>query len=238
MPLQNHFDPKLPRWRQWEPLHGMWPATIAQRLRRFLPANYVAVPQVHAGSAIEVDVAAFEKSSPRRPQAPNGSLPAWQPEAPSLALETELLDLDDYAVHVYDASEFERLVATVELISPANKDRPDHRESFVAKCAALIQQGVSVAMVDVVTTRRGSLYAELLRLLRREDSALGEEPLYAAELRRVGQHDRPPRLEIWARKLELGATLPTLPLWLTEDLAVPLELEASYLDACDVLQMP
>ena len=32
--------------------------------------------------------------------------------------------------------------------------------------------------------------------------------------------------------------MPTLPLWLTDDFAVPLELEESYEAACDVLQIP
>src|SRR5947209_7298680 len=48
-----------------------------------------------------------------------------------------------YAVHVVDRQRGRRLVAAVEIVSPANKDRPDHRGAFVARCAALLQQGVS-----------------------------------------------------------------------------------------------
>ena len=37
--------------------------------------------------------------------------------------------------------------------------------------------------------------------------------------------------------LIVGQPLPTLPLWLTEDLMVPLDLEASYEAACRVLHI-
>ena len=38
--------------------------------------------------------------------------------------------------------------------------------------------------------------------------------------------------------LALGRPLPTLPLWLTEDFAVPLELEPSYEETCRILRIP
>jgi hypothetical protein len=40
------------------------------------------------------------------------------------------------------------------------------------------------------------------------------------------------RLRLWLASLKLGQPLPTLPLWLGPDLAVPLDLEASYQAAC------
>ena len=47
-----------------------------------------------------------------------------------------------------------------------------------------------------------------------------------------------PRLETWAHALALGQPLPTLPIWLADDLAVPLELEASYEETCQILRIP
>jgi hypothetical protein len=35
----------------------------------------------------------------------------------------------------------------------------------------------------------------------------------------------------------LGQSLPTLPLWLADDLSVPLELEASYEETCWILRI-
>jgi hypothetical protein len=37
--------------------------------------------------------------------------------------------------------------------------------------------------------------------------------------------------------LQLGRPLPTLPLWLAEKCAVPVELEASYEETCRVLRI-
>jgi hypothetical protein len=58
---------------------------------------------------------------------------------------------------------------------------------------------------------------------------LGDGPL----LMRIVMH-----LETWAHPLELGRALPTLPLWLAGNLAVPLELDASYEETCRVLRIP
>src|SRR4051812_25337281 len=71
----------------------------------------------------------------------------------SLVVETEVPDTDEYEIRVYDTKRGRCLVAAVEIVSPANKDRPEHRRIFVAKCAALLQQRVSVAIVDLVTVR-------------------------------------------------------------------------------------
>ena len=55
-------------------------------------------------------------------------------------IEEELADADEYEVRVYDVERGRRLVAAVEIVSPANKDRPESRAQFVAKCAALLRQ--------------------------------------------------------------------------------------------------
>ena len=134
MPLQDHFAPKLRMDKRWEPLLGFWPGMIVMRLRRFLPAGYMALPRIHRGRSIEIDVAAYEGLSPSAVSQTNGHGPsaAWAPEAPSLALETDFLDLDDFAVHLHEQHGDQRLVATVELVSPANKDRPSNRRDFAA----------------------------------------------------------------------------------------------------------
>jgi hypothetical protein len=46
-----------------------------------------------------------------------------------------------------------------------------------------------------------------------------------------------PRFETWAYPLNVGERLPTLPLWLTPDLAISLDLEASYEATCRALRI-
>ncbi len=62
-------------------------------------------------------------------------------------------------------------------------------------------------------------------------------PIYAATCRARKVAERP-RLEFWAYPLAVGATLPTLPIWLQDDLNVPLDLEASYEETCRALRIP
>ena len=45
------------------------------------------------------------------------------------------------------------------------------------------------------------------------------------------------QLETWAYPLVIGQTLPILPIWLMEDLAVSFDLEASYEETCRVLRI-
>src|SRR5947208_2332686 len=188
MPLRDHFHPPLDNPTSWEGFHGGWPMMIVQTLARKLPPRYVASPRVHSGSLVEIDVATFEKDEPAlsSSDAGNGNgggvaTAVWAPARPTLSLETDLPELDGYEVRVYDSKRGRRLVAAVEIVSPANKDRPEHRHAFVAKCLALLQQQVCVAVVDLVTTRNFNLYGELLELIGRSDPSLGPEPpgLYA-----------------------------------------------------------
>ena len=161
----------------------------------------------------------------------------WRP-GERISSETDLSEQYEYEVLIYDISSERRLVAAVEFVSPANKDRPDHRRAFVAKCAALLQQPISVAIVDVVTNRQFNLYADLLELIDRSDPALGTEPpaTYAVSFR-SRKTKKQILMDTWRHELILGQPLPILPIWLSEDRAIPLELEASYEETCRVLRI-
>jgi hypothetical protein len=245
MPLRDHFRPPLDDQRSWEELHGQWPAMIVLDLSRKLPPRYIAGPRVHLGAYFEIDVASYEKDNGLPIAAGGGgedggvATAIWAPPQPTLTVTTDLPEQDEYEVRVYDTKRHRRLVAAVEIVSPANKDRPEHRRAFVAKCAALLREHVSVAIVDLVTTRQFNLYDELLEFIGQADPSLAPEPppLYAAACRwRRGTGSG--CLETWAHALAVGQALPTLPLWLADNLAVPLELEASYEETCRILRIP
>jgi hypothetical protein len=148
-------------------------------------------------------------------------------------VETAVPDFYEYEVRIYDDKRRQHLVAAIELVGPANKDRPEHRNFFVAKCAGLLQKSVAVSIVDLVTVRHFNLYAELLAFIGHGDPTLGTEPpnIYAASCRWVEKGKRN-LLQAWSHTLAIGQPLPTLPLWLSDDLAVPLDLEQSYEQAC------
>ncbi len=155
-----------------------------------------------------------------------------------LTLETDSSDVSEYEVLIYDVQQEKRLVAAVEIISPANKDRPVHRNNFVSKCAALLKQGVCVVLVDIVTIRTNNLYLQLLDHFELTDPELSEndEGVYAACCR-TRRMEAKTVIDFWRKPLKLGTPLPTLPLWLTEKLSVRLDLEASYEDTCRLLRI-
>lgn len=230
MPLRDHFRPPLDKKTSWEGFHGSWPAAIVMALNRKLPPRYLAEPCIHLGVSMEIDVTASDEEMP----APSPS--GFDTGAGGVA--TDPPDQYAYEVRVFDTWRDRRLVAAVEIVSPGNKDRPESRRAFVTKCAALLQQRVSVVIVDLVTTRQFNLYGDLLESIGQADPALAPEPppLYAAACRWT-RRDEAWHFESWLHPLALGQPLPTLPLWLADNFAVPLELEASYEETCRIFRL-
>jgi Protein of unknown function (DUF4058) len=245
MPLRDHFRPPLDNMTSWESFHGGWPMMIVLALGRKLPRRYVAAPRAHSGAFIEIDIGTYEKDDLDSPSqgTDNGNggvaTAVWAPARPTLTIVTDLPEQDEYEVRVYDTKRGRRLVAAIEIVSPANKDRPEHRRAFVAKCAALLQNRVSVTIIDLVTTRNFNLYGELLDLIGQTDPALQPEPppLYAVACRSTEKDDAW-LLETWFHPLTLGQPLPTLPLWLADNFGVLLELEECYEETCSALRIP
>ena len=241
MPLRDHFRPPLSHQSSWEEVHGQWPAVIVQKLGKLLPPQYVAAPRVHLGSQAEIDIAAYDRGDygSDYPSSVGGLATAvWAPAKPTFEFETELADFDEYEVRIYDTQRGRHLVAAIELISPANKDRPESRRQFVAKCAELLRQHVSIVLVDLVTVRDFNLYTEMLEWIgeEREAPSANHQSTYA-----VSCCWRPRGLkrwlEAWNHPLTIGSPLPTLPLWLSDELAIPLDLEASYEQTCRDLRI-
>jgi hypothetical protein len=246
MPLRDHFRPPLDALLPWEGFHATWPVMIVARLRRLLPRRYLVLPRVHSGSSAEIDVATFRDeegtagaAAPGNGNAGGVATEVWAPPRPTLTFATELPAQDVTEVRVYDERSGRRLVAAVEIVSPANKDRAEHRQAFVSKCVGLLQELVSVVVVDVVTTRGTNLYGELLETLGQSDPTLGRDsPSPYAAACRATRRGKQWLMETWSYPLAVGRPLPGVPLWVADDLAVPLELEESYEESCALLGVP
>ncbi|MEZ6060659.1 MAG: DUF4058 family protein [Planctomycetaceae bacterium] len=245
MPLLDHFRPPLSQRGSWEGFHGMWPALIVQQLNDLLPHRYHAEPRVHLGTAFEIDVCTFEPNRRGGEVAEAGefgtvstSAAAWAPPEPTLAVEVDPTELYEYEVLILDDDRDRDLVAAVEIASPGNQDRPETRRAFVAKCAALLQKKVCVSIVDLVTTMHFNLYCELLDIFGQEDPAFNAKSpaTYAVTCRSRNLGERS-RFETWAYPMIVGQPLPVLPLWLSDQLAVSLDLESAYQETCRALRL-
>ncbi|MBI1918257.1 MAG: DUF4058 family protein [Planctomycetes bacterium] len=239
MPLYNHFVAPLRFTHPWSGFHGTWATMIARQLNQdILPPGFYAIPTVELGGPVEIGVAAVEDVSGPPPPRTQPAAEPWAPPAPAATLAVDFTGIDRVEVQVfYDEGE-PLLAAAIELVSPKNKDRPSQRRAFAVKCANYLQQAASVIIVDVVTVRRQSLHLELLQTLDVSNGAIWESPsgLYAVVYRTVRAEEQP-HLDIWPEALALGSPLPCVPLWLGVDIVVPLDLEKSYLAACESLRL-
>jgi hypothetical protein len=140
---------------------------------------------------------------------------------------------ETFEVRVFSTLAGLTLVAAIELVSPGNKDRPEERLAFAAKCASYLYQGVSLVVIDIVTNRRANLHNEIVKLVpaARPSEMTANAALYAVAYRPVLRQDRP-EIDIWPATFKVGDPLPTLPLRLTGDLFVPVEFETAYQEAC------
>ena len=244
MPLRDHFHVPWSDEYEWEGFHSAWANTIVRHLNGgLLPPGYRASPHVHLGPFVEADVATFSRHPPIERGGPSVGTPAngspevsWSPPQAAQTLEIELPAQDVFEVRIHDDQRGRRVVAAIELVSPGNKDRDDTRQAFVAKCAAYLQDQVNLVIVDVVTSRHANLHHELLTLVAPHLAAADELDLYCVAYRNRKQQKKW-HLDFWPFPLSLGAQLPTAPLWLAGDLSVPLDLEKSYEETCQVLRI-
>jgi hypothetical protein len=238
MPLLDPFHPPLHPNHHWESFHSNWATRLADALNdRWLPPEFLAEEYTHASTRLEIDVATFEQ-----PPAPSGSLPdgnstitltpaVWTLPAPPRTMPA--IFPDRFEVRVFATSGGLTLVAAIELVSPGNKDRPEERRAFAAKCAGYLSQGISLIVIDIVTNRRANLHNETMRLMGADPGLEfpDEVNLYAVAYRPVLRQDRP-EIDLWPVTCAVGAPLPLLPLRLTGDRFVPVDFEAGYQEAC------
>jgi hypothetical protein len=162
MPLLDHFHPPLQPHHHWESFHSNWATRLADALTERLPPDFQAEEHSHAGPNLEIDVATYEQTgeppaAPRNgPTAPAQTFPAWAPPAPAQTMPAVFPDA--FEVRVFSTLGGLTLVGAIELISPGNKDRPEERLAFATKCASYLHRGVSLIVIDIVTSRRANLH--------------------------------------------------------------------------------
>jgi Protein of unknown function (DUF4058) len=236
MPLLDHFHPPISNERNPQSVHTAWLGALLGYLNLGrLPPGYLAQAEISVGSRLEVDVAALERPGPSPAPLGNGgtatlTAPVWTRPVPALSLPILLADATE--VLVYKRGGSLTLVTAIELISESNKDRPEERQAFAAKCATFLHHGVGLVIIDIITNRRANLHDQIMR-------QLGQYPAFAfpsdTHLYTVSyeplRSDQGGQVDIWPQSLALGQALPTVPLPLRGHGCIPLELEPTYTEA-------
>src|SRR5262249_41638899 len=190
--------------------------------------------QVHAGAAVEIDVATYnEDEAAAKGGGGTATAPrtVWTPAAAPVLLPAVFPP--GCTVEILSTEGGRPLVAAIELVSPGNKDRGSKRRIFAAKCATYLSRGIGLIVVDVVTSRQGNLHNELIELLGL-DAGLrmpSGHDLYGVAYRPLLESGAG-RVEAWPTALAVGEPLPTLPLSLEAEHCLAVDLEVAYLEAC------
>jgi hypothetical protein len=214
--------------------HTTWVAEIRTALNEgLLPEGYYALAEQHAGRFI-TDVLTLHASPPPLepplplPPATGGILVA---EAPPRVQRKQVVDAAALArsrsLAIRHVSGH-RLVALVEIISPANKDRPEHVEELATKAAVALQRGVHLLLVDLFPPGPHDpkgMHAAILERLQPEG-----EPyeLPAAAPFTLASYAAGPEVEIYLEHLAIGAVLTDMALFLRPDRYIHAPLEATY----------
>ena len=214
--------------------HTMWIGEINKALNDgLLPAGYYALPEQHAGRSI-MDVLTLHASpgpaAPSNPLSPaTGGLAVA--EAPPRVRRRHTIEEEVLArrrsVAIRHVSGH-RLIALLESVSPANKDRARHVEEFANKAVEALDAGVHLLLVDLFPPGPHDpqgMAGAVCQQLGQSDApydAPAEEPLTLAAFA-AG-----PRVEVYLNHLAVGAALPETPLFLHPERYINAPLEATY----------
>ena len=233
--LLDHFHPPLSEQRDWHGFHNAWATYLSADLNRTLPERWFAQPHVEFG--VEIDVATMEEAESLRGETTevDPTRAVWVPPAPTMTISLPFI-ADIVEVQVFRQSGGRILVGAIELVSPANKDRPETREAFVAKCESLLCAGIGLVVVDIVTSRHASLHEELVDRLGCTANASSSQ-LYAVAYRPV-QRDEEPSADLWENELHLGRPLPSMPLYLKGGTLAMVDLQSTYQRTCEEQRIP
>jgi hypothetical protein len=227
MALRDHFRPPLSPRRHWHSFHNAWSTYIADDLNQSLPEGYFAEPSAQFG--IEIDVAAFSEGITVNLKDKTSEMLEWVPSSPTATLPFQVTT-DVVEVQIFSTQAGPTLVAAIELISPANKDRPAQRSAFTSKCQTYLQQGIGLIIVDIVTILSANLHNELMNRLNLVTEPL-DGRLYAVAYQ-VGKKNGSHHLDLWQEALAIGENLPTLPLFLKDGLYLPINFDMTYKYTC------
>lgn len=212
--------------------HSAWITHLAEPLNGgILPGGYYALAEQHAGLLIP-DILTFRHTDTAVGEAPPGGGAVAVAEAPPrvsrrLVATPEAVYRRLRRTLAIRAARGHHLVAILEIVSPANKDRPASVEALTEKIASALRCGCHVLLVDLLPPGRhdpqgihGPVWEGYGSLA--DDPATDDKPYtlasYVAE----------PFTEAFVEPLGLGDDLPEMPLFLQADSYVNVPLESTY----------
>jgi len=229
MPLHDWTDD-----RGWDSVHLLWTYSLLCWLQERLPAGFRA----YLGSAPGLSIAA-------EPGRPDLGVRTWLPPTgqevesgraaalvegpqPDFQVVALLNPEPQSAIHVYFQG---RLTAAIELVSPRKKDRPSSREFYRNRYLSYLWSDVHLMLIDVHRRPLGFSFVEAMAAEMQCRLPVGLPP-HAVSWNVGGRTPEGGQLlDGWSRPLSPGQPLPALPLALSADRSLLVDLESTYNEA-------
>jgi hypothetical protein len=218
--------------------HVRWIGHISESLNRgVLPTDYYAQAEQHATDRI-ADVLTLHVSDPESDDEPDylsgssdtpgGIAVAEAPPVAPVRMVSERKTIPRARTRTLTIRHVSghRVVAILELVSPANKDRPAHVQDFVLKVMNAISNRVHVGLVDLFPATkaapRGLHGAAWEALGGKKYRAPAVKPLAVASYPAIAPS------ECYLTPTAVGESVPDLPLYLTPTHYVNVPLGSTY----------
>ncbi|MBY0522852.1 MAG: DUF4058 family protein [Gemmataceae bacterium] len=213
--------------------HTVWIANLRTVLNDgLLPPGYYALAEQHFGGPI-TDVLTLHTNPA------SGSLPPLPPDTGGTAVAEapphvrRVIQMESAAIarrrtlavrHVSG----HRLIALIEIVSPANKDRARSVEEFARKVVSALDVGIHVLLVDLFPP--GPHDPQGMHGIIAQHLSQSGEPydLPAEEPLTLASYAAGPALDVYLEHLAAGASLTDIPLFLRPDRYINVPLETSY----------
>lgn len=212
--------------------HTAWITHLSEALNDgILPPSYYALPEQHGGRMI-ADVLTL--------QAPQVAVPPPEPDEGGVAVvespprvrcklspspgargSRRTLTIRHVSGH--------RIIALVEIVSPANKDRAAHVTEFADKVETALWHGIHVLLVDLFPPGQYDPQGMHAVVWDRFDDQSYLVPTH--EVLTLASYVAGPRPEAYLEHLAVGSALTEMPLFLNPDHYVNAPLESTYLAA-------
>jgi hypothetical protein len=211
--------------------HNAWITKLRNALNGgLLPPDYYALGEQHAGHFV-ADVLTLHTSRP------NGEPPSPPPSGPGIAVAEappqvwrQLTGIETYrqrrrTLAIRHVSGH-RLIAVIEIVSPANKDRLESVEVFVTKTTEALDLRVHVLLVDLLPPGRHDPRGMHGAVWNEFDE--GPYDLPVARPLTVASYAAGSPVKAYLEHLAVGGAIPDMPLFLHPDRYILVPLEATY----------
>jgi hypothetical protein len=215
-------------------LHTVWTGHLRTALNEgLLPEGYYALAEQHAGNPIADVLTLHASPAPPTPPLPlppdtGGTAVADAPPRVRRRHTVEPATLARRRSVAIRHVSGHRLVALLEIVSPANKDRASNVHDFAAKVVDALDVGVHVLVVDLFPPGKhdpSGMHGIIHQRLVQSDELYD---LPEDEQLTLVSYAAGPRIEVYLEHLAVGACLPEMPLFLRPDRYVCVPLEATY----------